>query len=131
MVADDGDIYILLDRFTNYDEKSSGPEAKWDWFGVGGQWKDMLKLNRPRKLRRFFGLLPAGETTTTAVAKKSEIDQEALLADPPAALFVDNVLYECPIFAEGDDYERWKVRFAELFKAIPNDRTLQIVDAHS
>src|SRR5262245_9868094 len=54
-----------------------------------------------RQLRRFFGLLRAGQTSRVSVAKKSEIDQEACLVDPPAALFFRDRLYECPLFAEG------------------------------
>ena len=61
MVADEGDIYVLLDRFTNYDEESSGPDAKWDYFGVGGKWDGMLKLKKPRPVKKFFGLITTGE----------------------------------------------------------------------
>jgi len=131
LVADDRDIYVALDRFTNYDNEEPKPDSKWDYFGIGGRYEGALVLKRPKQLRRFFGLLPAGQTSRVSVAKKSEIDQEALLANPPAALFFAENLYECPLFAEGDALARWQAEFRERFSEIPDETTLQIVDAHS
>ena len=130
LVADDRDIYDALDRFTNYDGEEPKPESKWDYFGIGGRYEGFLVLKRPKPLRRFFGLLPAGETSRVSVAKKSEIDQESLLANPPGALFFAEKLYECPPFAEGDALARWRAEFRERFSEVPDDTTLQIVDAH-
>jgi hypothetical protein len=83
-----------------------------------------------RQLRRFFGLLRAGQTSRVSVAQKSEIDQEAFLADPPAALFFRDRLYECPLFAEGAALAKWQAEFRQRFAEIPDETILQIVDAH-
>ena len=131
LVADDRDIYEALDRFTNYDHEPPKPESKWDFFGLGGRFEGALPLQQPRKFRRFFGLLPAGETTRVSVAKKSEVDQQAFLAHPPAALFFRDQLYESPLFAEGEALAKWQAEFRRLFAEIPDGTTLQIVDAHS
>jgi hypothetical protein len=131
LVADDRDIYDALAAYTNYDGEPIKPTSKWDFFGIGGRYEGALPLMKPRKLRRLLGLIPAGETCYVSVAKKSEIDQEAFLKEPPVALFFRDVLYECPLFAEGEALSKWQTRFRERFATIPDDTTLQIVDAHS
>ena len=133
LVANDGDIYDVLYPWSSYDDSSSGrqPHAKFDWFGIGGRFEGALRLKQPRKLRKFFSLLPAGETRQACVAKKLEIAQQALLAEPPAALFFRGALYESPLLADGQALANWKAEFRERFAEIPDDITLQIVDAHS
>ena len=131
LVADERNIYEALNRFSNHDHDEPKPDSRWDYFGIGGRYEGALPLKHPRKLRRFFGLLPAGETSRVSVAKKSEIDQETFLADPPAALFFRDQLYESPLFAEGEALATWQAEFRQRFAAIPDDTTLQIVDAHS
>ena len=131
LVADDRNIYEALDRFTNYDHEKEKPDSRWDFFGIGGRFEGTLPLKQPRQLRRFFGLLSAGQTSRVSVAKKSEIDQQAFLADPPAALFFRDQFFECPVFAEGEALAKWQAEFRQRFADIPDDTTLQIVDAHS
>ena len=131
LVAHDGDIYYALDRFANYDGDEPKPDARWDYFGIGGRYDGALPLKQPRQLRRLFGLLPAGSTRQVSVAKKFEVDQEAFLAEPPAALFYRGQLYECPLFAEGEALSVWQAEFRRRFAEIPDSMTLQIVDAHS
>ena len=131
LVADERDIYEALDRFTNYDNEAAKPDSRWDYFGIGGRFEGALPLKHPRKLRRFFGLFRAGQTSHVSVAKKSEIDQAAFLAHPPPALFFRDQLYECPLFAEGEALARWQAEFRQRFAEIPDDTTLQVVDAHS
>lgn len=131
LVADGRDIYEALDRFTKYDHDEPKPDSRWDFFGIGGRFEGALPLSQPRQRRRFFGLLPARQTSRVSVAKKSEIDQQAFLADPPAALFFRDQLYECPLFAEGEALAKWQAEFRQRFADIPDDTTLQIVDAHS
>ena len=131
LVAEDGEIYAVLDRFTKYDHEDPKPDSRWDFFGIGGRFEGALPLRRPRQLRRFFGLLSAGQTSRVSVAKKSEIDQQVFLADPPTALFFRGELYECPLFAEGEALAKWQAEFRQRFADIPDDTTLQIVDAHS
>ena len=101
LVADDGEIYTVLDRFAKSDHEKPKPDSRWDYFGIGGLFEAALPLRQPRKLRRLGGLLPAGQTSRVSVAKKLEIDQQAFLADPPTALFFRGQLYECPLFAQG------------------------------
>jgi hypothetical protein len=76
--------------------------GKLDYYKVGGRWAGFLQLRQPRPIRRFFGLLPAGHTSHVSSAKKSEIDQQALLADPPAVLVFRGQWFESECFAEGE-----------------------------
>lgn len=131
LVADDRDIYDALNRFTNYSDEARKLESKWDFFGIGGRFEGALPLKQPRQLRRLFGLLPAGQTSRVSIAKKSEIDQQVFLDEPPAALFFQDQLYEGPLFAEGEALQKWQDEFRHRFAEIPDDTTLQIVDAHS
>jgi hypothetical protein len=133
LVADEGNIYELLFPWSDYNvpEKDRQPYARFDWFGLAKDEEWFLPLKTPRKLRKFFGLLPAGQTMRVSVAKKSEIDQDAFLASPPAALFFKGKLYESPFFAEGAELAKWKDEFRNRFKDIPDNATLQVVDAHS
>lgn len=131
LVADDRDIYHVLDRFALYDHREPMPDSRWDYFGISSREDDALPLKRPRPLRRFFGLVSAGSTTCAWVAKKHEVDQPALLADPPAALFFRDRLYECPILCDGDALANWHAEFRRRFAEIPDDTTLQVVDVHS
>ena len=130
LVADDRNIYEILDRFANYDEYPPKPDAKWDYFAVGGRFEGRLPLKQPRIVRRFFGLIPVGQTTRASVARKFEIDQQAFLASPPAALFFRDKLYECPLVNDPELIAKWDAEFRERFAVIPDDATLQIVDAH-
>ncbi len=107
------------------------PKGRHDWYEVGGQWADALKLRQPRPVRRFFGLIPAGSTLRATTATKIEIDQEALLADPPAALLFRGEWFASPIFVQGNAETRWRTEFSEHFSRIPDDTLLTVVDVHS
>jgi hypothetical protein len=131
LIADKGNIYDLLEQFTNYCDDISKPTAKFEYFGISERIEDALPLKQPRKLRIFFGLLPAGKTTRAFVAKKSEIDQEAFLSDPPPAMFFRGHLYECSVNADRAAAAKWQEDFRKRFSEIPDDTLLRIVDAHS
>jgi hypothetical protein len=107
------------------------PKGRHDWYQVGGQWADTLRLRQPRPVRRFFGLIPAGSTLRATTATKAEIDQQALLADPPAALLFRGEWFASPIFAQGDAEAKWRTEFSEHFSRIPDDTLLTVVDVHS
>lgn len=107
------------------------PNGRHDWYQVGGQWADALRLREPRQLRRFFGLLPAGQTLRATSARKAEIKEQALLADPPAALLFRGQWFASPIFAEGDTEAKWRAEFGQHFAEIPDETLLTVVDVHS
>jgi len=72
------------------------PNARLDCYEVGGRWDGFLQLRSPRRLRRFFGLISAGSTCRVSSARKIEVDQHALLTDPPAAfLFLNQASFPC------------------------------------
>jgi len=107
------------------------PDGRFDFYEVGGRWNGFLQLRQPRQLRRFFGLFPAGYATRVSSAKKSQIDQQALLADPPAALLFRGQWFASQIFAKGEALKTWLEEFSRHFSEIPDDTTLTIVDVHS
>jgi ABC-type nitrate/sulfonate/bicarbonate transport system substrate-binding protein len=121
----------LLEKYADYDGGGANENAKFDWFEVGGRFGDALPLKRPRQLKRFFGLLPGDSTSKAVSARKSEINQVALLADPPAALLFRERWAESEIMAKGKAAEKWRTEFARLFAEIPEDTALTVVDCHS
>ncbi len=134
LVADNGDIYDLLDRFAAYDGEPSSDDARWDNFGVGGIFAGALPLARRSAWRRWLPFVPRW-ITGVSVARKSDVDTEALLSNPPMALFFQGVLHECPLSEEPEDdahiLAAWEATFRRLYDEIPEDATLQVVDAHS
>ena len=131
LVAGEGKIPDLLEAFADYGAEGTNENAKFDWFEIGGRFGAVLPLKQPRQLRRFFGLLSAGSTSRVVSAKKSEVDQQTLLADPPAALLFSGQWSESEIFAKGEAADKWRTEFARLYSEIPDDTTLTIVDCHS
>lgn len=130
VVADEGEIYALLDRFAKYDGEEK-PEGRWDYFGIGGLFEGALPLKQPKKVRRFFGLLPGGTTSKATIAKKSEVDCARFLADPPPGIYFRGKLHMCPFLPDDPAFDRWPEDFRRVFAQIPEDTILRIIDAHS
>jgi len=70
LVADDREIYAILDRFTNYDEEPK-PDSRWDYFGIGGSFAGALPLNPTsacavKRRCSSAGVIPARELDRSA-----------------------------------------------------------------
>ena len=61
------------------------PNAKYDYYVLGGTWKHSLELKSPRKVPGWFGLFTK-EINKTHTALKSEIKEDALLSHPPVSV---------------------------------------------
>jgi len=132
LVADDGEIYELLNRFARYDEDEEKPDALWDYFGIGGRFEGALPLKK-RRLRRFLGVIPVGWSSEASIARKYEVDCDRFLHDAPVVgLYFRGELHMCP-FTLTDDaaIASWQQKFRLMFAEIPEDSTLRIIDAHS
>jgi len=106
-------------------------QRHFDWYQHGGRWADYLKLREPRPTRRFLGLLAGPAVTHVSSARKSEIDQAHLLADPPESLVCDGQWHSGPLVLDGQAPTEWQREFASLFASIPADTWLHCVDIHS
>ncbi|HEX7862877.1 MAG TPA: hypothetical protein VF773_21270 [Verrucomicrobiae bacterium] len=107
------------------------PRGRHDWYQIGGAWANALKLRQPRK-RRLFGIIPVGTTLRATTATKCEIDQQALLANPPTSLLFNGEWFASPIYPYSDEADaKWRAEFAEHFARIPDDILLTVVDLHS
>jgi hypothetical protein len=131
LVAGNDDLSKMLEPFADYDGEGNNPNWKFDSFEVGGRFADMLRLKTPRQTRRFLGLLPGPIILNLNTAKKSEIDQNALLANPPAALLFRGQWMSSPIVLGESLPENWRQEFAAVFAEIPDVTSLTIVDCHS
>ena len=131
LVAGDGNVPNILEPFADYGGEGNNPNWKFDWFVIGGRFADMLHLKTPHRITRFFGLLPAQLITRTNIARKSEVDQDALLADPPGAILFRGEWLSSPIALGERLPESWHRQFATAFANVPDETLLTIVDCHS
>lgn len=131
LVAGDSEIHEMLEPFADYNGDEDNPNARFDWFEIGGRFGSTLPLKSPRPSRRLFGLLPGASASKVTSARKSEIDQQALLANPPAALLFRGKWLSSPIVLEGKLPETWQSQFASAFHQIPDKTLLTVVDCHS
>ena len=110
---------------------TANPDSKFDWFERGGRFKGFLRLKVAVQPSGFWRLLGARAKDRVDHARKKDIDAAPLLAEPPAAVFVDSVWHECPITSDPAELERWRLRFAELFGSIGDESLLTVMDMHS
>jgi hypothetical protein len=138
------DLQGLAARMPEWDEAEGGvedgrlfrwstanPDGRYDWYELGGRFSGYLHLKEPRRPSRWRGLLGAQAKERVDQALRSEIHEEPLLADPPAALLLDGNWYECPLTTDAEEVQRWNQRFASLFRGIPPDALLTVMDMHS
>jgi hypothetical protein len=80
-------------------------------------------------LRRLFGGKP---TTRTNQARREEVDDARILADPPAALLIEDRWREAPIaFGANTNIEAWDIEFRNLFAEVTATSLLTVADMHS
>jgi hypothetical protein len=121
------DTYAFADRPKDVPRK---PNEKFDFFIVGGRWKEALELREPRQERWLFGLLPKSKTKTHT-AKKSEIKEESLFRNPPVSVLIDGVWEDADFVIGQPTNEKWLKRFEQIFRSIPESVRLTMVDYHA
>ena len=107
-----------------------GPNAKYDYYSIGGNFRHMLELKHPRKEPYMFGLLKK-EVTKTCSAKKSEINVESLLLHPPVSVLINGVWEDADFIIGQAPNEDWLKRFDEIFSSLPESAKLTILDYHT
>lgn len=110
---------------------TDNPDGKYDWYEVGGRFSGYLRLKsplRPTGWRRLFGAR-AKEQVNQAL--KKDVNVDAILSDPPAALLNSGEWHEQPFDSSAEASEEWRRRFSQLFSAIPDDAPLTAMDLHS
>lgn len=115
---DRGDVFgILSDYFGGYYNeqehgwgKDTNPNAFWDWYVVGGRWRDYFK--------------PVGVDSVKCI--KEHID--VALLDSTYAILSDGDLITSESFPTE---EEWSAKFKEVLLAIPDTSVLTIVDYHN
>ena len=110
---------------------TENPQAKYDWYEVGGRFSGYFRLTEPVPARWWQRLLGKGPIDRVNRAVKRQVDSKAVFADPPAALLVDGAWHECPMTSEEQKLKIWKAEFAALFDRLPTDAVLTAVDVHS
>lgn len=111
---------VGLDEGGIYWWDESNPGGKFDWCAIGG---------------RFDGMLPVraagGGSRRANQARRGEVDEDDLFADPPAALLVNGAWHEVDLGADEAERVAWAARFAALMRTVPPDALVTVVDLHS
>jgi hypothetical protein len=110
---------------------TENPQARYDWYRVGGRFRGYLRLASPASRSWREKMLGRPDAGAADRARKRDVDVSAVLADPPAVLVLDGAWHECPLGADEGDARRWGDELASLLDAVPDDATLTVVDLHS
>jgi hypothetical protein len=110
------------------------PNAKFEWYKIGGRCKDFLRLKKPRK--SFWSFLGAKPTLTVDQAMIEEVDLDDLRVKNPLYFILMNGQW----YKEGQslvdsldgkiDLE-WQKQYRILIDSIPPNTKITIVDIHS
>lgn len=110
---------------------TANPDGRFDWYKIGGRFSGYLRLTNPAKPSGFRRMLGAKDNDTADQARKSEIRVDLVLSDPPGAILLGDTWHEGDITLEAPAGDAWKQRFAELFKTVPPDALLTVIDVHT
>lgn len=114
------------------------PNAKWDWFGIGGRWTGHMILKKGKKgilgAPGVFENKPLHGKQSTDQALKKNIDISKL--EPTFAVVKDGKWYERAdmgwwgiTLGDMDDVS-WEKKFHELVKEAGSKEQFTIVDCH-
>ncbi len=101
------------------------PNAKWDWFVIGGRWASSLFLKKGRK--------------NVDQSLKKDIDLEKMRKEdiiPTFAILIDGKWYEegnmgwWGMVSNKKEDKDWNKEFEKLLEKVPNNKLLTIVDCH-
>lgn len=140
--ADEDDLPALVPRLPDWAGAEGGidgdrlfvwstenPHGKYDWYRVGGRFRDYFRLKAPRPPTRWQRLTGRTDGDRADRARKGEVDLAVVLADPPAALLADGEWHECPLAR--DTGAAWAAEVRMLLETLPDDVLLTAVDLHS
>lgn len=140
----EGNLELLASKLPEWCEAEGGfdegglffwstenPEAKFDWYQVGGRFAGYFRLQQPVPPSWWRRLLGKGPVDRVDRALKREVDAQAILAHPPADLLWNGVWHEGPISADEQELVQWQLRVEKLFAEVPEDALLTAVDLHS
>ena len=106
------------------------PNEKYDYYRIGGWWKHALELREPKQERWFFGLL-GKVVTKTHTAKKSDIIEDSLLQNPPVSVLINGVWEDAEFIIGQPANDKWRKRFEQVFRSLPESARLTVVDYHA
>jgi hypothetical protein len=112
------------------EDSPRSPDAKYDFYIIGGKWKHLLELKSPRKVPGLFGLFTKG-IDKTHTALKSEIREDALLSHPPVSLLNAGVWEDAKFAIGKPSDDDWRRHFEQMFRSLPDSARLTIVDYHA
>jgi hypothetical protein len=110
---------------------TANPDAKYDWFAVGGRYAGYFRLRTPRQPAWWQRVLGKRAILRVNQARKADVDTDGVLSAPPAALLIDRDWHECPLTDDAARIAEWSAEFARRFAAVPDSATLTAVDFHS
>ena len=112
------------------DDPARNPDAKYDYYVVGGRWKHRLELKTPRKVAIWFGLF-SRRIVKTHTALKSEIKLESLLRHPPVSILYNGSWEDAELVIGSPPNDQWCRRFEKILRSLPDSARLTIMDYHA
>lgn len=107
------------------------PQAKFDWYTIGGRFSGYLRLLDPRAPSFLGRLLGKKPTDRVDQARKRELVLDHVLDDPPVGLVANGSWIDRGWSADEAADEQWKQQFAERFRRVDDDELVTVVDLHS
>ncbi|HEX6098284.1 MAG TPA: hypothetical protein VF432_18300 [Thermoanaerobaculia bacterium] len=107
------------------------PNAKFEWYKIGGAFSGYLHLRQPRQPSAFGRMLGRKAVERVDHALKREIVIEEVLDSPPFALLANGVWVEQGWSQDAPSDDAWRQQFAQRFHLLPDDAPLTVVDIHT
>ncbi len=102
MIDEEGNLYYM-----------SNPNAKWDWYEVGGRWYNLIRMKN-------------GVKVNSCMVKDIDTNEFGKTVNTFAVITPDGEWYEC-----GKDKRDWNEKYYDTFiKDADPEHTITIVDCH-
>lgn len=104
---------------------NENPNAKFDWYTIGGRWKGYLKL----------GIKKVNKNDVADQARFNEINIDELTRDVPGFVLKNGQWHEDHLslseLLEGKVSSEWRSAYEKILKEMPGDTLVTVIDIHS
>lgn len=142
LLFSDDEYYQKAIKYYDADEIGSegevystrNPNAKWDWFQLGGRWSGLIKLRNGANGKTGRGSLVHANEAGIDQAIKKDIDNFNELKT--FAILKDGNWYErgemgwWGVVHDEKDEKKWDEEFSKLIADLPDDTLISIYDCH-
>lgn len=104
------------------------PNAKWDWYSLGGRWSGMIKVKKGKYGQHGSPGVFKNKTGIDSAIKKDIANFDKILTN---SFLKEGVWSSKDEYAYNKDGETaWKIRFLLLKESVKDNERISIVDCH-